>query len=72
VIFVLSPQARPFIIPFALSVAIVIAMYGDRLRRHLSHGPPARPAITGLVFTLLAVTLFWSAASAGGVVAVTG
>lgn len=66
VIFVLSPQARAFVIPFALSIAIAIAMYGDWLHRHLSRCPPRRPAITGLVLALLAVTLFWDVERVAG------
>jgi hypothetical protein len=58
-LYVSVPPTRAVVIPVMLTVAILLAMYGDRLSRHLKQAAPASPLITGLVLALLAIAIFW-------------
>ena len=59
VVYATVPASRTVIVPIGLAAGILIAIYGDRLDRHLRQLPPSQGAVRALTLILLAVVVFW-------------
>lgn len=59
IVFSAAPGSRTMVIPIALTIGILLSIYGDRLNRHLTSADPPPSVVTGLVLLLLGVVVFW-------------
>lgn len=57
--FALLPASRAAVLPFSLTLGIVLSLYGDALHRRLYRRPKPSLALTTLVLVLLGVLVFW-------------